>query len=75
VPASAELMAAAARMRDVCDRYQVSLRAAALQWPLRHPAVNGIVVGARSPGEVREDMADLGRAVPEDLWAELAEAR
>jgi D-threo-aldose 1-dehydrogenase len=73
-PASAERLATARRLQDICGRHGVALRTAALQWPLRHPAVTAVVVGARSPDEAGEDAADLGRPVPDDLWAELAEA-
>jgi D-threo-aldose 1-dehydrogenase len=75
VPASPERLATARRLQEICGRYGVALRTAALQWPLRHPAVTAVVIGARSPDEVGEDVADLGRPVPDDLWAELAEAR
>ena len=71
-PAGPELFAAARRLREICTRYGVPLRVAALHFPLRHPAVSAIVVGARSPDEVITDLADLDRTVPDELWAELA---
>ena len=70
-PASAEVLARAGRMEKTCAAYGVALRTAALQFPLRHPAVSAIVVGARSPEEVTDDVADLGRELPPELWADL----
>ncbi|MFD7290666.1 aldo/keto reductase [Streptomyces sp. NPDC059863] len=66
-----ELLDRALRMDAVTRRYGVPLRAAALRYPLRHPAVASVLVGGRSAAEVR-DAAELAeRAVPDELWAEL----
>jgi D-threo-aldose 1-dehydrogenase len=74
-PAPAQQLAAARRLQDICARYGVPLRAAALQWPLRHAAVTATVVGARSPEELSDDVDDMGGALPDDLWDELDELR
>jgi D-threo-aldose 1-dehydrogenase len=54
-----------------CTRWDVPLQAAALQFPLRHPAVASVLVGCRSPAEVAEDMRLLDLDVPQGLWEEL----
>lgn len=61
----------ARQIAEVCERRGVPLLAAALQFPLRHRAVVAVVVGARSPEEVREHAALSTRPVPPDLWDEL----
>ena len=61
-----------ADLRAVCDRYDVPLAAAALQFPLRH--VETIVVGARSPGEVRENRRLAHLPIPTELWQDLGSA-
>lgn len=71
VPASPEILEQAYFLEKVCQKYQVPLRAAALQFPLRHPAVTAVVVGARSPQEVADDLADRDLELPDELWAEL----
>jgi D-threo-aldose 1-dehydrogenase len=71
VPASPELLARARRMQDACAAHGVTLRAAALQFPLRHPAVSATVFGARSDAEVIEDVTDLDREIAAELWEEL----
>ncbi|MCX4553580.1 aldo/keto reductase [Streptomyces sp. NBC_01387] len=71
--APAAVLDRALRMKAVCERYGVPLRAAALRYPQRHPAVAGVLVGTRSAAEVRDAAELLGRDIPEALWGELAE--
>lgn len=66
-----ELLDRARRMDAVSRRYGVPLRAAALHYPLRHPAVASVLVGARSAAEVRDAARLAAGTVPDDLWAEL----
>ena len=58
-------------LEATCARFDVPLAAAAIQFPLRHPAVTRVVVGARTPAEIQEDIRLLQRPIPEDLWREL----
>lgn len=59
------------RIEAVCQRHDVPLRVAALQFPLAHPAVASLVVGARSAAEVQANADALAFPIPADLWAEL----
>jgi len=52
----------------VCKRYEVPLKAAALQFPLAHPAVASVLTGARSDQELAENMTMLGHPIPSELW-------
>jgi len=61
-----------ARLRETCARHEVPLPAAALQFPLRHPAVATVLVGCRTPEEVAENVRLSGLQVPDALWAELS---
>ncbi|WP_067178935.1 aldo/keto reductase [Microtetraspora niveoalba] len=70
-PAPAELVARARGVAAVCERHGVTLPRAAAAFPLRHPAVSTVVLGARSAAEAGRNAALLDRPVPEDLWAEL----
>ena len=65
------MLARARQMNDACARHGVPLPAAALQFPLRNPAVTAAVVGARSPGEITADVSYLSTPIPDALWAEL----
>jgi D-threo-aldose 1-dehydrogenase len=69
--APTEVVEQARRIRSVCDRHRVPLKAAALQFCLAHPAVAAIIPGPRSPSEAEENVHMAGLPIPGDLWAEL----
>lgn len=73
-PADDALLARALRLQQICQRYDVPLRAAAIGWPARHPAVVSVLVGVRSPAEVEDAFRMAAHPVPEELWAELSAA-
>ncbi|MEV4221286.1 aldo/keto reductase [Nonomuraea sp. NPDC049725] len=73
-PAPAGLVARATRLARVCEAHGVTLPQAAMAFPLRHPAVAAVVLGARSPEEVRANAALWRRPVPDALWADLQRA-
>ncbi|MFC1430309.1 aldo/keto reductase [Streptacidiphilus sp. N1-3] len=70
-PASAELLDRALRIKAVCERHGVPLRAAALRFPLDHPAVRSVLVGARSAAEAADAAAMTAHPVPAELWQDL----
>lgn len=70
-PVPATIRARVDDLQAVCDRHGVPLAAAALQFSAGHPAVESLVVGARSPGEVRENERLAHLPVPPELWSEL----
>ena len=71
--ASAEVVRRARRIADVCRSHGVPLPAAAIAFPLAHPAVVGVCLGARSPQQIGRS-SDLYRlATPAALWRELKE--
>jgi D-threo-aldose 1-dehydrogenase len=49
----------------------VPLKAAALQFPLAHPAVAAVIPGGRSAAEVDENFRLLRFPIPSDFWAEM----
>ena len=69
--APAEVLQRANRIKSICDRHEVPLKAAALQFCLGHPAVVSVIPGARCTTEVEENMRMAGLEVPRDLWKEL----
>jgi D-threo-aldose 1-dehydrogenase len=74
--APAPLVERTKRLAAVCARHDVPLAALAIQFPLRHPAISSILVGARSPAEIEEDLDLLSFPIPAELWNEplIAEA-
>ena len=61
----------AVELERVCLRHGVPLKAAALQFPLAHPAVVSVLTGARSRAEALENAALFHRPIPAALWQEL----
>jgi len=70
-PAPAEVIARVARIDAVCRAHGVALPVAAVHFPLGHPAVASVVLGAADPGEVERNVAALATAVPSALWRDL----
>jgi D-threo-aldose 1-dehydrogenase len=70
-PAGPAILDRVRRLQSACARFDVALGAAALQFPLLHPAVASVVVGMRSRAEVERNAALLGAAVAPALWMEL----
>ena len=69
-----QLLGRALRLQQVCERHGVPLRAAAARYPLRHPAVAGVLLGLRDAAQVEDALAQYRLDIPAALWAELAEA-
>ncbi|MFI7413951.1 aldo/keto reductase [Streptomyces sp. NPDC049627] len=70
-PAAPHLLRRAHRMADVCEAHGVTLPELAMAFPLRHPAVAGIVVGMRTADEVRRNIAAFGKEIPAQVWSDL----
>ena len=70
-PAPPEVLARVRRLADVCGRWDVPLSAAAVQFPLGHPAIVCVLVGCRSAAELDEDVALFELDLPAGLWEEL----
>jgi D-threo-aldose 1-dehydrogenase len=70
-PAPAAVVERARRLAAVCDRHAVPLRAAAIQFPLAHPAVRSLIAGVRRIDHLDEYPELMRRPIPDDLWAEL----
>lgn len=68
-----DVLQRARELARVCAEFGVELPAAALQYPLRHPAVSTVVVGAHSPEQIRQNTARMAVGIPEALWTRLAE--
>ncbi|MDX2968271.1 aldo/keto reductase [Kribbella solani] len=73
-PAAQSLLDKANKLADVCESHHTTLPAAALAFPLAHPAVAGIAVGCRTPEEVRTNAALARTEIPAALWADLKSA-
>ena len=71
VDAPPEILARVAQIQAVCQRHGVPIAAAAIQFPLAHPAMSALIPGAVTPYEVSRNVRLLQTPIPADLWAEL----
>ena len=70
-PAPAHLIEKAQKIEAICRRHGVELGAAALQFPLFHPAVCAVIPGALCVAEVKQNAARMSVRLPSELWSEL----
>lgn len=70
-PAPAEVLERVGAIEALCAEHRVPLAAAALQFPLAHPAVASLIFGARSASEVEENCRLASLPIPDRLWSDL----
>jgi D-threo-aldose 1-dehydrogenase len=77
-PAPTELIERASRIAAICEQHGTTLPAAALQFPLAHPAVRSVVVGSGRADQVRRNLhlldQPMSRAQWDGLWRGLTGA-
>ncbi|MDR5738997.1 MULTISPECIES: aldo/keto reductase [unclassified Caballeronia] len=66
-----EIIERVGKLERVCREHGVALSSAALQFPYAHKVVATVLMGARNPGEVRENAASFGAPIPSSLWKAL----
>lgn len=73
-PAPQHIVERVESLEAICHAHRVPLAAAALQFPLRHPAVAAVVVGAASGERVRQGFAAYRHPIDPSLWSDLKSA-
>lgn len=66
-----EVLAKVERLAVVCDDLGVSLKAAALQVPIAHPAIVSVIPGGQTPEEARGNAQLMAELIPDKFWARL----
>jgi D-threo-aldose 1-dehydrogenase len=66
-----DLVARARELALICEWHGVTLPDAAVQFPLRHPAVVSAVLGARDGSQARGGLERAAVSIPDSLWSEL----
>ncbi|WP_411036902.1 aldo/keto reductase [Shinella sp. BYT-45] len=69
--ASEEILSRTRRIEGVCRSFEVPIAAAAIQFPLRHPAVASVALGCSNSEEVQANISHLFRPVPAEFWRAL----
>ena len=70
-PASAHWLDKVARIESICEAFDVPLRAAALQFPLAHPAVEIVMVGAQTAAHWHDAVTMMARPIDARFWETL----
>jgi D-threo-aldose 1-dehydrogenase len=73
-PAPPEIVGRMKMIKAICDSHRVPLVAAALQFPLAHPAVAAILPGPRNVDEFEANAKLVQFPIPPALWADLRNA-
>jgi len=71
VDASNEVIQRAQAIGKFLRERDIPLTAAALQFPLRHPAVTAVLTGSRNRTELESNIEDFDSIIPDSIWAEL----
>lgn len=70
--APAEIVERVRVLKAICDEFGVALPAAALQFPLAHPAVVCCVTGPHTADQLQANIASFESKIPSEFWAALA---
>ena len=70
-PVRPEILDRARRLGEATERWGVPLRAAAIQFPLAHPAVAGLIAGVRRVEHLDEYPDFMRWPIPPGLWDDL----
>ena len=70
-PVSKKVRSRALELQKCCKDFNVPLMAAALQFPLFHPAICSILQGSRTAWQVEENVKNFNFAIPKELWVEM----
>ena len=74
-PSPFEVIERAKEIKQVCDRHQIPLKAAAIQFGLMHRSVAATIPGPRSPEEIKDNIAMASIKIDSDLWKELKQEK
>jgi D-threo-aldose 1-dehydrogenase len=55
-------------LASACSEFDVPLAAASIQFPFRHPAVTSVLIGAKHPDRVRQNVGWFEMDLPDELW-------
>ena len=71
LPASDEIIDRAQKIRAFLTERNVPLIAAAVQFPMRHPAVTSVVTGPRNFSELQTYAESFDFPIPDSVWVDL----
>jgi D-threo-aldose 1-dehydrogenase len=72
-PVPPEILCRVRALEEICTAHSVPLPAAALQFPLAHPAVAAVIPGFSNAAEVQSGLEFCRFPIPAALWTDLRE--
>ncbi|MBT5185872.1 MAG: aldo/keto reductase [Kordiimonadaceae bacterium] len=66
-----QIIKAVQKIEDICDQFNVTLAAAALQFPLAHDAVATVVPGLSNPEQFAQTLKLYHEKIPAEFWQTL----
>ncbi len=73
-PTTPEIRDRVERIAAICHANGVPTAAAAIQFPLAHPAVTGVLTGPSNAEQLAQNLGWLNTGVPPEVWTELRAA-
>ena len=70
-PAPQSIINKVQKLEDLCDRFDIPLPAAALQFPLAHPSVVSVIPGISNPARIEQTLELVNRQIPVEFWSAL----
>ena len=70
--AEAHIVERVRQLEKACAEFEVPLAAAALQFPLAHPAVASVIPGCATPQQIQETMDHFHREIAPEFWSLLS---
>jgi D-threo-aldose 1-dehydrogenase len=74
-PAPQDVIARVAKIEDLCAEFNITLAAAALQFPLAHPAVVSTIPGLSSANRVISTVQQIQEKIPKEFWLAMQAAQ
>ena len=74
VPVMPKILSKVKQIQALLLDFDISLTAAAIQFPLRHPAVTCVLTGSRSVTELNANIKDFDQTIPDAAWKALEDA-
>ncbi|UOQ44230.1 aldo/keto reductase [Halobacillus salinarum] len=71
--APGEILSKTERIKQIAAKHDVSMKSAALQFSMAHPAVAAVIPGTTQAAHVKEDVAAFKENIPAAFWQELRE--
>ncbi len=69
--ANKDVLVKVEKIEDICAQYGVSLQAAAIQFPLKHPVIASVVIGTASPASIEKNLKFAKEKIPAEFWGTL----